>query len=423
MSLFNDFWKYIQGKLLGGKTYEVSAEDIANFADSDKWKELALYEFALNSGINIIANALSACEVRVFERWKEKRNAEYYRWNYQPNVNMSSNQFMHKLIWTLIYKNECLVIPGRGGAGDLVIADSFTKKQSSVYNRVVFENVTYSGAGGESYTFDRTFWQDDVFYYQLSNRNIIDLLRSLANEYDSLLQTAIEKFHRAGGERGVVTIEGNATTETYGSKGDGTPRTFNDIYTELMTKQFKDYFKSRNAVIPMFKGFSYESKATESAKKSTSEVKDVTDITDEIYDKVANALQIPPALLKGDIADVAALTRNLITFAIKPIASIIETENNRKLYGEKVLQGNYQMIDTSSIMYISVSDLAVAADKMLGSGWTLDEIRRKTGDPILNTKESTTRYVTLNYAQVDVLSDTTSSQDDLDKKTKEGGKR
>lgn len=418
MSLWGDFWGFIQGKLLGGGSYTVTSDDIASFIDGRKWRELSFYEFALHSGINIIANALSACEVRTFRNWKEVREDQYYRWNYEPNINMNSNQFMQKLIWTLIYKNECLVIQGR--KGDFIIADSFTKKQTSVYNRVVFENVTVTAEGGELYTFQKNFWMDDVLYYRLSNKNVIGLLNSLTQGYQDLLQTAIDKFNKSGGERGVLKIDANATTVSYGVKEDGSPRTFNDVYTDLLNKQFAGYFKNANAVLPLFKNFDYEVKGGESNKKSTSEIKDVTDITDQIYSKVANALQIPPALLRGDVADVTALTRNLITFAIEPIAKMIATENNRKLYKEEVLEGNYQMIDTSSIMHLSVSELSVAADKMLGSGWTMDEIRRKTGDPILNTEESRKRYVTLNYAELSVT-DSDSSQDDEDKSNSEKG--
>ena len=418
MSLWSNFWTFIQGKLLGGSSYSITSSDIEEFLDSSSWSELAFYEFALNSGINIIANALSACEIRTFQNWEEVRGDNYYQWNFEPNVNMNSNQFMQKLVWTLIYKNECLVIQGR--KGDFLIADSFTKKQTSAYNRVVFENVTVTGMGGESYTFQKNFWMDDVLYYKLSNQNVTALLSSLAQGYQSLLETAIAKFEKSGGERGVLKIDANATTVSYGTKSDGTPRTFNDVYTDLINNQFASYFKSSNAVMPLFKNFDYTPMLGESSKKSTSEIKDVTDITDQIYDKVANALQIPPALLKGDIADVAELTRNLITFSIKPIAKMIETENNRKLYGEDVLKGNYQKVDTSGIMHMSVSELSTAADKMLGSGWTIDEIRRKTGDPILNTKESNTRYVTLNYAEMTVQ-DSDSSKDDEDKSISEKG--
>ena len=124
------------------------------------------------------------------------------------------------------------------------------------------------------------------------------------------------------------------------------------------------------------------------------------------YDRVANALQIPPALLKGDIADVAALTRNLITFGIDPFARAIETENNRKLYGTQVLDGSYQMIDTSTIMHMTAAELAAASDKMIScGGWSIDEIRRKAGDAPLNTEWSGEHFLTKNYSEVETLKD------------------
>lgn len=398
MSVITDFWKFIKGKTMGGKTYKVSSKDIEEFASDKRWDELALYEFALHSGINIIANALSVCEVRTFDKWKEVKTDQYYRWNYEPNANMNAAQFRQKLAWSLIYRNECLVIQTK--KGDLLIADSYEHEQYAL-RQDIFRNVTIYGDGGiaSPYTFDKTFRMEDVLFYRLSNRNITVLLENLVKEYEKLLESAIQKFYKSGGERGVMTIDANAAAGvSYGTKEDGTPRTFNDVYMELMNKQFEKYFKSPNAVLPLFKGFSYETKGGETSKKSTSEVKDVTDLTDEIYDKVANALQIPPALLKGDIADVTALTKNLITFAIEPIANVIETENNRKLYRREVLKGTYQMIDTSTIMHMTASEIATASDKMIAcGGWDIDEIRRKAGDPVLNTEWSKKHFITRNY--------------------------
>jgi hypothetical protein len=242
---------------------------------------------------------------------------------------------------------------------------------------------------------------EDVLFYRLSNRNITNLLNQLVMEYNNLLETAIQKFYKSGGERGILQIDANAVAANYGVKADGTPKTFNDVYTELINTQFSAYFKSANAVLPLFKGFHYEAKVGEASKKSTSEIKDVTDLTDEIYDKVANALQIPPALLRGDVADVSALTKNLITFAIDPVASMIETENNRKLYMKKVLDGNYQKIDTSTIMHMTAAELANASDKMIGcGGWSIDEIRKKAGDVPLNNDWSGKHFITLNYAEM-----------------------
>lgn len=405
MSMITDFWKFIQGKLMGGKTYEVKSEDITEFIDKQAWNRLALYEFALHSGINIIANALSACEVRTFEKWSEVRKDQYYKWNYQPNINMNASQFKQKLVWSLIYKNECLVI--QTASGDFLIADSYDHEQYALYQDI-FRNVTVcaDGSNGTSnpFTFQREFRMDDVLFYRLSNRNITALMNDLMTEYEQLLSSAIQKFYKSGGERGVMIIDANAPTGIYGKKGDGTPRTFNDVYTELMDKQFATYFKSPNAVLPLFKGFDYQTRGGETSKKSTSEIKDVTDLTDEIYSKVGNALQIPPALLRGDVADVTSLTRNLITFGIDPIAKLIETENNRKLYQKRVLDGSYQMVDTSAIMHMTAAELATASDKMIAcGGWNIDEIRKKAGDAPLNTEWSRRHFLTKNYSEMNVL--------------------
>ncbi len=405
MSVFTDLWKFIRGKMIGKNNGGISADEIQEFFEKNGWNKLALYEFALHSGINIIANALSACEVRTFEAWQEIQKDQYYKWNYEPNVNMNASQFKQKLVWSLIYKNECLVV--QGIKGELLIADNYTHEQYAI-GQDVFRNVTVCGTDGNGisypYTFKRTFKMEDVLFYRLSNRNITALLNQLVMEYEELLEAAIQKFYKSGGERGVLTIDANASTASYGVKADGTPRTFNDVYTELVNKQFEKYFKSPNAVLPLFKGFGYDTKGGEASKKSTSEIKDVTDLTDEIYEKVANALQIPPALMKGDVADVTAITKNLITFGIDPIAKVVETENNRKLYKTKVLEGYYQMIDTSTIMHMSAAELAAASDKMIScGGWCIDDIRKKSGDAPLNTAWSRRHFITKNYEDIEEI--------------------
>lgn len=425
MSTITDFWKFIQGKLRGGKSIEVTSKDITEFIDREEWNRLALYEFALHSGINIIANALSACEVRTFKNWEEVYNNQHYLWNYEPNMNMNASQFKQKLVWSLIYKNECLIIQTR--KGDFLIADSYEHEQYALYQDT-FRNVTVGMDNGNGisrpYTFQKSFKMEDVLYYRLSNRNITALMNQLMDDYERLLESAVQKFYKSGGERGTVTIDANAHTATYGVKEDGAPRSFNDVYRDLLNNQFKEYFKSPNAVLPLFKGFDYQTKGGETSKKSTSEIKDVTDITDEIYERVANALQIPPALLKGDVADVTALTKNLITFAIDPIAKMIETENNRKLYREEVLNGNYQMIDTSRIIHMTAAELATASDKMIScGGWNIDDIRRKAGDAPLNTEWSKKHFLTKNYEELnDLESNKVDTPNGDDIKNNEGGK-
>ena len=406
MSVFKNFWDFVRGKMLGGSEVTISSDELAGLVDREKLTELSLYEFALCSGINIIANALSACEIRTFVNNKEIHGEEYYLWNYSPHYNYNANEFLQKIVWNLIYKNECLVIETRGG---LVVADSYEHEVYALYQDV-FRNVIVNSDSqngiSHPYTFPQSFRMEDVLFYRLGSKNIKSILDYLMEEYRSLLETAIDKFQKSAGERGILTIDGNAAAgQNYGTKPDGTLRTFNDVFTEMMNERFKSYFNAKNAVMPIWKGFDYQIKGPEASKRSTSEVKDITDMTTEITTKVANALQIPPQLMLGTAAEVKQLTRNLITFGIRPIADVIETENNRKRSGREVLRGTYQMIDLTGIEYTDIFEAAQGAYNLLGSGASIDEIRVLTGRPELGTKWSRKHLISKNFADLETIED------------------
>ena len=401
MSVIYDFFNYIKG-LMTGEDHEITVtqEDIARWIDKKAWDKQAIYLFALNSGINVIANALSKCEIRTFYKGKERKGDEYYLWNYSPNKNMNASEFMQKLVWNLIYKNECLVVPAING--DLLIADSYTRDTYANFNDI-FKGVTII-LDNSTYQIDRSFRADEVLFYKLNNKNLIMLLNEVMEGYRDLMEAAVTAYLKASGEHGILKIDAKAPQINYGKKADGTSRTFNDVYREMMENQFASYFKSPNAVMPLWEGFSYEvAGVAGGGRKNTSEVKDLKDITDEIYARVANALQIPPAILKGDIADVEVLTRNMVTFAIDPIAKMIERENNRKRNGTKVLKGTYQMVDTSRIMHIETLDMADKAFNLIGSGWSVDEVRIRAGDAPLNTEWSQRHLISRNFTEFDQL--------------------
>ena len=253
--------------------------------------------------------------------------------------------------------------------------------------QTVFEHFKLQGADGA---------------YNVGFRTSASLLEQLNQEYTELIQAAVQKFYKGGGERGILNIDGNAVSKNYGTKEDGTPRTFNDVYNEMVNKQFANYFKSPNAVMTLWSGFEYNSRSSDASKKSTSDVKDITDLTDEIYEKVACALQIPPALLKGDIADVRELTKNFLTFSVDPLAKMMEREINRKRNGTEVLRGNYIAIDTSTVQHIEPFDVAEAVDKLrAASVLNVDEIRKRIGEPEIGQPWSREYVMTKNYSGVD----------------------
>lgn len=412
------FTKIMKATTKQEKAISISSDDFRDFVNKDKANELALYDLALQTAVTIIANALSKCEFRTF-LWKEKEQKivetfgdEYYLWNFQPNQNQNASQFMFELIWTLIYRGECLVVVSP--TGGLLIADKYTHIKNALISDT-FQNVEVSRphepGQGSGYTFRETFRSEDVLFYRLNNQNVKALLDHLTNDYHEMLKTALENFQKQGGERGTLNISSAAPNTKYGTKADGTPRTFTDVYNDMMTKQFADYFKSSNAVMTLWDGFKYEPKQP-SRIPSASNLSDVTGITGEIYDRVATALQIPPALLKGNVADVEAMTENFITFSIDPIAKMIERENNRKRYGKRVLNGSKMIIDTSTIKHMDAFSIASSADKMIASGaWSIDDVRRKANDVPLGEDWSQRHYLTKNYGSIDESSNETTTEE------------
>lgn len=383
-------WNWLQGKLLGGRSIEVTAETIEQFVDQEKMSRLVMEEFTIHAAINLIANCISKCEFKTFLNGQETQGEEHYAWNYEPNINQNSSQFLQELVTRLLYNNECLVVESQG---QLIIAESFGKEEFALKETI------FSGVSRKGFTYSRTFAMSEVLYFRLNNQNIRRLLSNLCNGYNTLLQDAIEKYEKAGGEKGTLHIDAAATGMKYGE------RTFEEVYEDLMNNRFKKFFNSRSAVLPLFNGFTYTKQAAEQSKKSTSEMKDITDVLTEIVETVARAFNIPSPLLRGDVSEVDKITKNFLTFCIDPICEMIQTEINRKRYGKvQVQKKSYLRIDTTTVMHTDIFDIAEKIDKLIASGmYCIDELRKKLGDAELNTEESRKHWITKNYTDLQTL--------------------
>lgn len=382
------FWSWLQGKLLGNSSVEVSAETIEKYLDEEKLSMLTMQEFTIHAAINLIANCISKCEFKTYRNGRELKGEEHYLWNFEPNKNQNSSQFLQELVARLLYYNECLVVENKG---QLIIAQSFTKEEFAV-KETVFSNVYRNGM-----TFNREYKMSQALYFQLSNRNIRKLLVNLCNGYNQILEEAIDKYQKATGEKGILTVDGVAKGTSYGGQ------TFEEVYADLMTNRFKKFFNSKNAVLPLYRGFSYQKQANDASKASTSEIKDITDMLDEVTETVARAFNIPVSLLKGDVSDVEQITRNFLTFCIDPLCKMIQTEINRKRYGKAaIMQKDYLKIDTTSVMHTDIFDIAEKIDKLIASGmYCIDELRRKLGDEELDTEDSRAHWITKNYESIE----------------------
>lgn len=353
---------------------------------NEQTNQLAIETFAMATGMSIIASAISKCEFKTFNENNEVKSDDYYLWNIEPNKNQNSSQFMQELITRLLYYNECLIVDING---QLIIADNFTQNEF-----VCVEN-TFTDISRGDFTFSSAFKMSEVLYFKLDHINTSVLLSNLVRGYDNLLKMSIGKYKRSGGRKVILKVDKTAS-------GD---KDFKAKIDDLFNNQFKNYFEAENAVIHLPNGMDYDEQQAEGGKKSTSEIMDVFSLTREIFDRTAQALKIPPALLRGDIANVENATDNLLTFCIDPICDMLQEEIIRKRYGKNgYSKGFYLKIDTTRIKHIDTFSVAEKVDKLISSGiYNIDELRVKMGDIALNEDWSKKHYITKNYQDIDGL--------------------
>ena len=354
---------------------------------SDKTQEaktlLFFQRFYVDLAINMIAGAISKCEFKTFQKGMPCKGEEYYAWNYEPNSNQNSTQFIQEFVSKTLKYNEALIIDNNG---KLIIADDFHRDEN-----VIHGDIFTSISRGET-NFHRAYTSKEVLYFRNANENINVLLSAFSSGYAELLEMAVGKYRRAGGRKGVVTLSKTAT-------GNGKT---DEKLDELYNKKFKSYFAEENAVLQLPSGANYTEIHGEGSKKSTSELTDIINIMEEAAAIVGLAFKIPPALLLGKVADVDKLTENFLTFCIDPLAESISEEITRKRYGYTGFKGgNYLYVDTSCIRHLDVFGEATQIDKLIASGmYSVDEIREKINEYTLDTEWSKRHWVTKNYEEI-----------------------
>ena len=375
-----NFKKWLVEKLSGGaEKKSLIAVDWAEFFGL--MDQVYLRELAFWTCVNKIANALSKCEFRTYYHYEPVKKAEYYLWNVEPNKNQNASAFLTKLIGKLYLNNEALVIES---SGQLYVADDYQKKVYALHD------YQFTGVTIDDFTFEKTFYQSDVLFFQLNSVDMRQLVNLLYSSYNELMQYAANAYRKSRGSRGILDIDAQAQAED----------DFSDTLQELMTVYFKKFFESENAVLPLYDGYKYTE--LQSKTYSSESTRDIKALADDIFDFTARGFSFPPSLAKGDVQDTGKATDELLTFCIDPLARLLEKEINRKRNGMSgFLAGNYVRIDTTAVKHIDIFDIATPVDKLISSGtYTINDIRRVIGESYIDEEWANTHFITKNYSTI-----------------------
>jgi HK97 family phage portal protein len=339
-------------------------------------------ELAFWNAVNILSNAISKCEFETYVNNKKVKGPEYFLWNYEPNKNQNSSAFIHKLIAKLCRENECLVVEQ---GSQLLIADSFTKAESTI-NGDTFSQVIVG-----DFTFQRDLNQSEVLYFKLAEQNIKKVVNGIYDSYSELITYTVKSYKRSKGIKGIFKY--NALPV----KGSEERKAFDD----LINKKIKDWLLSDAAALPLGKNAEWKELEYQTGKGDST--RDIRAMIDDISDFTARGFGIPPALMKGDVADTSKTIDQLLTFSVDPLADNIQEEITRKRYGYKEFsKGNYLRVDTKSIKHIDLLSVATAIDKLIGSGaFCIDDILEALGEQPKGEDWSQQHFITKNYELVE----------------------
>lgn len=347
--------------------------------------EIFYKELAIQACINLISNTVARSEFLTYERGKEVRKSNYYLFNVEPNQNKSSSKFWRDVIHRLVYDNECLVIQQDGM---FYVADSFDVVRFA-FKENIYKNIVIEGYGLRD-----VFRESQVFHFELHDEKIKTIVDGLYNSYSKLLQASSSNYKKNNSRRGTLEIPTNYTQTEKGQK---------DL-EDLLKNRFKRFFDAEGgAVLPLTGGMKYDELPSNIGVKGGADGREVRNFIDDIFDFVAMAFQVPPQLIKGNVADTEKAFNNFLTFCINPIAELLTDEINRKLYGkEKFLERTYVKLDTSRIKAVDIKDVANALDVLVRIGaYSVDDCLKTLGMEPLDTEWSQARWMTKNYEGIE----------------------
>ena len=373
-----NIWKWLFRKEISPKKIDSKAVcfELAN--------EIMIREMAFNMIVNKIANAITKCDINVYEKGKRVKNDEWFRWNVSPNKNQSKVMFFTKLITLLYNHNEVLVIPNNN---ELYVADSFDMDDTSAFFEHTFSNIQINDL-----ILQKTYRMSEVYYFKLNDENIKRYINGTLTLYGGLINAAYSSYLVANGNKGILKID------QYAEQADD----FQSYFNDLINEDFKKFFSNSNAVLPLFEGYKYEQLSNSGTQSTT---RDFKALIDDVISLTANALNVPISIANGTVQDTSKAIDELLTFCIDPLIEMLTNEMNRKTFiKDDIKNGCYFKFNTLAIKHIDLLDVSTPIDKLISSGFAcINDLRELCGMDRIDEEWANQFFMTKNYSTIEEL--------------------
>ena len=349
-------------------------------------EKLNIAKLAVEKAETMIAKAIAKSDILIQTQSEHKRKYEY-RLNVQPNDNENGTYFWTKVVKKLLREGEVVIVR----IGDKYYRVQSFQESDNVMTGRLYSNITIEAAE-KQYSLLKTFLSGDVIHLRYDNSKIRVLLNSVLSQYETTANSVNAMMQIANTPKFKLKVPGPLNLVRRGKDGESDKKITKEEYTE----ELKKLLESKSlAIITESNGITLEQLGIQTATKAEELVK----IKEEINNATAEAYDIPQAVFNGNITEKSDATNEFITYAVGPVAEVINDELTAKLVGAEDYAGKNErvMVWLARFKHVDVVDSANNLDKLRSNGWNFDEIREMVGYPVLNTPFSQARALTKNY--------------------------
>lgn len=369
-----DFFKRM---FVSGKTIRTDSFD----KDEDTYllyQDISLHEYGIFTVIDYIATLMQQAQWHTYKNGKRCKSEEWYSWNVRPNMNQSAADFWHELTVQLLLWGEVVVF--EHGTGRYISDNPVTTDE-----RNGVEPYKYMNVGRLNYRKPRPLMSHEVLHFKYDNSHARAAVAGLCDMYSTLTKSASEDYQKSGGSKGTLKIESH-------QGGNDSER---DVEMKCLQERFQIFYKAKNAVLPLKRGFEYTNIPSGSA--GGRQIGDITALRADALKMACEVYRMPYGLISGEVAGTSDAWELGTATVLNPLKQVFETEMNGKIYtSSDIVGGTCIKGDVSMIKPINIIEKADNIYKLIGCGYTHNEIRERTGDDLADDPIANERFFTKN---------------------------
>lgn len=351
-------------------------------------EKINLSKLAIEKAVLMIAKAIAKSDIIIQTESAEKRKQEY-RLNIQPNDHECGTVFWTKVVKKLLTNQEVLIIPL---GGKYYIASAW-QTTTEVLSERLYNNITLECAGHD-YTIIKGYRSSEVIHLKYDNARIRLYLKSVVEQYDKTLDSLNAMMRLANRPRFKLKLGTNALSFRERQE-NGTEK---ELTRDQYIRKIKRLLESeRVEVLTEQDNVSIDPMVVNASVKA----EEIAKLALQINNEVANAFDIPEAVFNGNITEKSDATNEFITYAVSPVAEVINDTLTAYVVGEEEYCNKTEkvLVWLARFKHVDVVDSAVNLDKLRGIGFNFDEILEMVGYPALYTEFSQARALTKNYGE------------------------